>query len=221
MKKKIVVLFFVVSAFVLVFGQVGLAQDMKGKFGIGARIGYVNYAGDDYEESGSTIDVDFDAAAMYGGNLVYYIHRYFSFELSADYVKTDTEIKGSGLSPTNIGELKQVPIILNGRFHFSTNQKIRPYLSAGIGYYINDFDLSDSLSSVLPSGSELDPDNSIGFNLGGGIQFLLNEHFAIDLDLKYIWNKTDFEAKAPGYAPEETSVNLDNFYVGIGLKYYF
>jgi outer membrane protein len=221
MKKKILILFFVVSALVLVFGQIGLAQDMNGKFGIGARIGYVNYAGDDYGVSGSNFDVDFDAAAMYGGNLVYYLHSYFSLELSADYVKTDTEIKGFGLSPTNIGELKQVPIILNGRFHFSTNQKISPYLSAGIGYYINDFDLSDSLSSVLPSGSELDPEDSIGFNLGGGIQFLLNEHFALDLDLKYIWNKADFEAKVPGVPTEEISIDLDNFYVGIGLKYYF
>ncbi len=216
MRNKIAASLLVIVALLLVFSQVGFAQDMKGKFGIGARIGYVNYAGDDYGVSGSNFDVDFDAAAMYGGNLVYYIHRYFSFELSADYVKTDTEIKGSGLSPTNIGELKQVPIILNGRFHFSTNQKISPYLSGGIGYYLNDFDLSNS-----SAGNELDPDNSIGFNLGGGIQFLLNEHFAIDLDLKYIWNKTDFEAKVPGYAPEETSVNLDNFYVGIGLKYYF
>jgi outer membrane protein W len=74
---------------------------------------------------------------------------------------------------------------------------------------------------VLPAGSKLDPDNSIGFNLGAGIQFLLNEHFALDLDLKYVWNKTDFDAKAPGYETEEISVDLDNFYVGIGLKYYF
>jgi outer membrane protein len=221
MRNKIAAPLLVIVALLLVFGQVGFAQDMKGKFGIGARVGYVNYSGDDLDLSGFDMDVDFDDAAMYGGNLVYYLHNYFSLELSGDYVKTDTEIKGSGLSPTNIGELKQIPIILNGRFHFSTNQKISPYLSAGIGYYINDFDLSDSLSSVLPSGSELDPDDSIGFNLGGGIQFLLNEHFALDLDLKYIWNKTDFEAKAPGYEKEEFSVDLDNFYVGIGLKYYF
>jgi outer membrane protein len=216
MKKKIVVLVFVVAALVLVFGQVGFAQDMKGKFGIGARVGYVNYAGDDYDVSGSNIDVDFDNAAMYGGNLVYYLHNYFSLELSADYVKTDTELKGVDSSPTNIGELKQIPIILNGRFHFSTNQKISPYLSAGIGYYLNDFDLSGASAD-----DEIDPDDSFGFNLGGGIQFLLNEHFAIDLDLKYIWNKADFELKAPGDPTEEVSIDLDNFYAGIGLKYYF
>ena len=216
MRNKIAAPLLVIVALLLVFGQVGFAQDMKGKFGIGARVGYVNYAGDDYDVSGSNIDVDFDNAAMYGGNLVYYIQRYFSLELSADYVKTDTELKGVDSSPTNIGELKQVPIILNGRFHFSTNQKISPYLSAGIGYYLNDFDLSDS-----SAGGEICPDNSFGFNLGGGIQFLLNEHFAIDFDLKYIWNKADFELKAPGDPTEEISIDLDNFYVGIGLKYYF
>jgi outer membrane protein len=216
MKKKVFIWVFVASAFMLVFGQVGLAQDMKGKFGIGARIGYVNYAGDDYNDAGSRIDIDFDEAAMYGGNLVYYIQRYLSLELSVDYVKTDTELKGVDSSPTNIGELKQVPIILNGRFHFSTNQKISPYLSAGIGYYINDFDLSAS-----SSGEEVKVDDSFGFNLGGGIQFLLNEHFAIDLDLKYIFNKTDFESRVTGEPTEEESIDLNNFYAGIGLKYYF
>ena len=204
-------------ALLLVFSQVGFAQDMKGRFGIGARIGYVNYSGDSIDD----MDLDFDEAAMYGGNLVYYLHSYFSLELSADYVKTDAELKGSGLSPINFGELKQIPIILSGRFHFSTNQKISPYLSGGIGYYINDFDLSDSASSELPSGSEFDPDDSIGFHLGGGVQFLLNEHIALDLDVKYIWNKTDFNAKSPGYETEEVSVDLDNLYVGVGLKYYF
>jgi outer membrane protein len=220
MKKKIVVLFFVVSALVLVFGQVGFAQDMKGKFGIGARVAYVNYSGDDYDYFGYNIELDPDDAVMLGANLTYYIHRYFSFELSGDYAKTDVELKAFSVSE-NIGEMKQIPIILNARFHFSTNQKISPYLSGGIGYYINDFDLSDSLSSVLPPGYELDLEDSIGFNLGGGIQFLLNEHFALDLDLKYIWNNTDIEAKAPGYSTEEISVDLDNFYVGVGLKYFF
>ncbi len=99
MKKKILILFFVVSALVLVFGQVGFAQDMKGKFGIGARVGYVNYSGDDLDLSGFDMDVDFDDAAMYGGNLVYYIQRYFSLELSADYVKTDTELKDLRAKP--------------------------------------------------------------------------------------------------------------------------
>lgn len=220
MRNKIAAPLLVIVALLLVFGQVGFAQDMEGKFGIGARVAYVNYSGDDYDYFGYNIDLDPDDAVMFGGNLTYYIHRYFSFELSVDYAKTDVDLKVLSLSE-NIGEMKQIPIILNGRFHFSTNQKISPYLSVGIGYYINDFDLSDSLSSVAPSGFELDPEDSIGFNLGGGIQFLLNEHFALDLDLKYIWNETDVEAKAPGYTTEEISVDLDNFYVGIGLKYYF
>ena len=109
MRNKIAAPLLVIVALLLVFAQVGFAQDMNGKFGIGARIGYVNYSGDSIDDT----DVDFDDAAMFGGNLVYYLHSYFSLELSADYVKTDTEVKGSDISSTNIGELKQVPIILN------------------------------------------------------------------------------------------------------------
>ncbi|MGB6010228.1 MAG: outer membrane beta-barrel protein, partial [Desulfobacterales bacterium] len=116
MRNKIAAPLLVIVALLLVFAQIGFAQDMKGKFGIGARVAYVNYSGDDYDYFGYNIDLDPDAAVMFGGNLTYYIHRYFSFELSVDYAKTDVDLKVLSLSE-NIGEMKQIPIILNGRFH--------------------------------------------------------------------------------------------------------
>ncbi len=220
MKKKIVVLFFVVAALLFVFGQVSFAQDMEGKIGLGARVAYVNYSGDEYNYPGYTIDVDFDDDVMYGANLTYFIHRYFSFELSVDYVETDVDLESFGIA-LNIGEMEQVPILLTARTHFSTNPKINPYLGIGVGYYLNDFDLSGLMLSVLPTGYELDPDDSFGFHINGGVEIFFDEHFAFNLDLKYIWNETDVQEKVPGYLTEEFSVDLDTFYAGVGFKYYF
>ena len=172
MQKKIITSFFVVTIFLFVFSQIGFAQDMKGKFGIGARVAYINYSDDDFNYSGVNVDVEFDDNILYGGNLTYFVHNYFSFELSAGYVETDTDLKAAGYV-VNAGEIEQIPILLTARTHMSTNTKISPYVAVGIGYYLNDFNLSSTASSYLPAGSELDPDDSIGFHFGGALKCFL------------------------------------------------
>jgi outer membrane protein len=207
MKKKIVASFFVVATLVLVFSQVGFAQDMEGKFGVGVRVAYVNYTG----ESSHLIDgADFDDAAMYGANLTYFVHRNFSFELSIDYAESDLDYLD-----ITMGELEQVPILLTARTHLSTNPNVNPYLGIGLGYYLNDFDLSDSSQFV-----KVDPDDGFGFHLSAGVEYFVNEHFALNLELKYIFNEVDFIFKTPGDRWKE-AVDLDTFYTGVGIKYYF
>ena len=213
MKKKVVILFFVAAAVMLVVSQVSFAQDMKGELGLGARVAYFNYSDDDL---GSGFDVDYDGTAMYDANLTYFVHSYFSFELSVGYVETDVDLKGLGIS-LDIGEFEQIPILLTARTHFSTNPRVSPYIGIGVGYFLNDFDMSGS----IPAGYDLDPDDSVGFHVGGGVEIFLNEHFALTIDLKYIWNEVDIDFKAPGLATEEHSVDVDAFTSGIGLKYYF
>jgi outer membrane protein len=222
MKKKIVVLVFVVAALVLVFGQVGFAQDMKGKFGIGALVAYANYSGDDDDNGvlGVEYEVDFENTAWYGINLTYFVHKYFSFELSGNYAKTDVNLTVSGVS-TDIGEVEQTPILLNGRLHFSTNSTINPYFSLGVGYFLNDYELSASASSSIPTGSVVDFEDSIGWFLGTGVEYFLNEHFALNLDFKYIFNNTDARLKFPNESWIEESVSLNLFTLGAGLKFYF
>jgi outer membrane protein len=220
MKKKIVVLFFVVSALVLVFGQVGLAQDMKGKFGIGALVAYANYSDDEYDYGGNIYEVDFENAAWYGVNLTYFVHKYFSFELSGNYVKTDVNLKVNHAA-TYIGEAEQTPILLAARTHFSTNPKFNPYVSVGVGYFLNDYELSASASSSIPVGSVVDVEDSIGWFLGTGVEYFINEHFALNLDFKYLFNNTDIKLKSSDESWLEESIGLDLFTFGAGLKFYF
>ena len=226
MKNNFYVSFLVVTTFVLIFSQTGFAQDMKGKFGLGARLSYVNFEGDDYNYLGYEIDADFDNALMYGGNVTYFVHRYFSFELSADYVEPDVDLKiriPGELTRivVGVGDFEQHPILLTARTHFSTNPKVNPYVGVGIGYYLNDFDSSDFVNSVMPPGGKIDVDNSIGFHINTGVEIFLDEHFAFNLEMKYLWNKTDLKFKAPGYWTEEVSIDLNTFVTGVGFKYYF
>ena len=203
--KKIIASFFVVAAIVLFSGQVSFAQDMEGKFGIGARVAYINYSNDG--------DLEFDEGVMYGGNLTYFVHSYLSLELSVDYVETDLYLDDS-----NIGDFEQIPVLLSLRTHLSTNPKVSPYLTVGVGYYFNDLDMDDS----IPAGYDLDPDDSFGYHLGGGIEYFFNEHFAFNFDLKFIWSNVDFDARAPdGERIRDKKVDVDAFISGVGFKFYF
>jgi outer membrane protein len=225
MAKKYIIPLFVAAGFLLIFAEIGFAQDMQGRFGVGAWAAYVIYEGDEYDYSIYDVDADFDEAAMYGGTLTYFLHRYFSLELSAGYVDTDVDLKIQApgditRSVVGVGNLEQFPVLLTARTHFSTNPKVNPYFGVGVGYYFNDFDSSDFVLGEMPSGGRLDPEDSIGFHINTGVEIFLDENFAFNLEMKYLWHDTDVQAKAPEYTTEEFSLDLDAFCVGIGFKYY-
>jgi len=213
MKKKIIAPFFVVLALMLVVSQISFAQDMEGRLGIGARVAYVNFSDDDLYG----VDVEFDETTMYGGNITYFVHSYLSLELSVDYLETDVDLEALGVS-VDIGDLEQIPVLLSLRTHLSTNPKVSPYLTVGIGYYFNDFDMKSS----IPAGYDVDPDDSFGYHLGGGIEYFFNNHFAFNLDFKYIWSNVDVDLEEPGgYSVNDKNLDVDFFSAGIGFKYYF
>ncbi|UCG79928.1 MAG: OmpW family protein [Desulfobacterales bacterium] len=209
--KKQVVLLFCVTPFLLFCGNVGLAQDNQGRFGVGARVAYVDYSDDDQTFLGVEVELEPDDAVMYEVNLTYFLHEYFSLELGVDYVETDVDINALGMSGDD-GEMEQVPVLLTGRMHFSTNPKVTPYLGVGMGYYFNDFDSNRDLPDI-------DVDDSFGFHVNGGIEVFITDDAAINLDIKYIWNEVDVDINLPGSGDEEFKVNA--FVAGAGIKYYF
>jgi len=213
MKKKIVALFFVFAALMLVVSQISFAQDMEGRLGIGARVAYVNFSDEDLHK----FDVDPDETPMYGGNITYFVLSYLSIELSVDYLETDVDLDAKGGS-VDIGDLKKIPVLLSLRTHLPTNSKVSPYLTVGIGYYFNDFDMKSS----APAGYDLDIDDSFGYHLGGGIEYFYNNHFAFNLDFKYISDSVDADFEEPGgYSVNDKNLDMDFFSAGIGFKYYF
>lgn len=219
MRKKFIAPFFVVAAFMLVVSQVSFAQDMEGRLGLGARVSYVNFEGDDYTVYGVNVDVEPDESVMYGLNLTYFIQKYLSIELSVDYTETDVELSALGLSG-DAGDFESIPVLLSLRVHFSTNPKVSPYLLFGGGYFFNDIDQNDStIEFIYGSGAKVDVDDSFGFHVGGGVEVFVSENVALNLDLKYIWTEVETSVNVAGFTDED--MDMDSFVAGLGIKYYF
>jgi len=218
MNKKIVVMFLVAVTF-LFFSQISYAQDMEGKLGLGARVSHINYSDDDYTVYGVKVDVEPDESIMYGVNLTYFFHRNLSLELSVDHTEPDVELSALGLSG-DAGEVESIPVFLSLRTHLSTNKKVNPYFTIGVGYFFNDIDQNDStIKFIYGPGAEIDVDNSLGFLLGGGIEFFISKKAAVNLDFKYIWTEVEAEVNVPGFTKEDFEINP--FVMGLGIKYYF
>ena len=64
------------------------------------------------------------------------------------------------------------------------NDKIVPYLRAGVGY----MDKEASAGSIETS------DSDAAINLGGGLDFYVTGQFSLGLDAKYVWGTGDLEA---------------------------
>ena len=227
MNKKIVVIFFVIVSFWF-FSQISFAQDMERKLGLGARVSCVNYSDDAYTVYGVKVDVEPDESFMYGVNLTYFFLRDLSLELSVDYTETDVELSALGLSG-DAGEFESIPVILSLQTHLFTNTKVSPYLTIGVAYFFNDVDQNDStIEFIVESiygpgapGAEIDVDNSLGFLLGGGIEFFISKKVAVNLDFKYIWTKIDAKVNVPGFTKAKVDYEIDPFVAGLGIKYYF
>ena len=219
MKKKFIVPFFVVATLMLVVSQVSFAQDMEGRFGLGARASYVNFTDDDYTVYGVKVDVEPDESVMYGVNLTYFIQNYLSLELSVDYTETDVDLKALGLSG-DAGDFESIPVLLSLRAHLSTNTKVSPYLLFGIGYFFNDFDQNNStIEYIYGPGADVDVDDSFGFHVGGGVEVFVSENVALNLDFKYIWTEVETSVNVAGFTDED--LDMDSFVAGLGIKYYF
>lgn len=218
MRKEMVIVFCITSM-LLFFGNVGHAQDMEGKFGVGARAAYVDYSNDHYVVGGARTKVEPDDSGMYGVNLTYFVHRYASFELSAYHTETDVELRRLGSSGT-AGELTQIPVLLTARMHFSTNPKVNPYIGAGVGYYWNDFDTNRAeAAGIYGQPVDLEVDDTYGFHVNAGIEVFVIDNLAINVDIKHIWTDVELEVNIPGSTDEDLNINA--FVTGVGLKYYF
>ena len=210
------IIVFCVAALLLFSVNASFAQGPEKKWGIGARISY--YAPDDSSIGGVTFDPDENV--LFEGNLTWLATNWLSLEFTAGYTKTDVNAKAFGVS-FEFGEVSQIPLLLTGRLHWwSSDSKWTLYGGGGIGYYSNDADLSSIVLATYP-GSTVDLDNSFGFHLAAGLEGFFAESWAINLDLKYVWNEADVRFTFPGLGSAAGDAELDAFVVGIGVKYYF
>ncbi len=114
---------------------------------------------------------------------------------------------------TPVGDVEHLPPTFSVQYHFAPDSTIRPYIGVGLNYTTF---MSESLSGPL-AGSDLKLDDSTGLAVQFGVDFMLNENWCINLDVRSI----DIETNADLDGAFLTTVKIDPTVFGVNVGYRF
>ncbi len=194
------------------FSQTALGGE---KFGLGVNLSYMGVA-----DAGADDAIEFDGTSMIGLNATAYVNKLISLAVDLGYSQVDLDAKGAGAGGVTVsaGELTQTPLLATLRIHLPIFDSVDPYVGGGIGYYFNEFDTSDFAALT---GGEIKTDDNFAVHINGGIEMLIGEHLALNLDLKYLWGEADLTNLGSSINITGDDLEMRTFIGGIGLKFYF
>ncbi|MBS1187030.1 MAG: hypothetical protein H6R04_1048 [Burkholderiaceae bacterium] len=137
------------------------------------------------------------------------ISYFFTKNIAAELILTHPQVHDVKVSGTKIGTFRHLPPVLTAQYHFSPDSKISPYVGAGINY--------TRIWDVNLGGLKLEQ-SSIGGALQAGVDFKLDKHWSINLDVKKVQIRSDVKNSD---GSKLTSVKLDPWLIGVGVGYRF
>jgi len=160
--------------------------------------------------TGNTIDID--TSVVPEADFSYFVTDNIAFELIAAVTPHDINTATSSAGPLDIGDVWLLPPTLTAQYHFTQLGQLKPYIGAGINYTV--FFNEDVGSSVTSA----DYDNSFGPALQAGVDYMLDDHWMLNLDVKKIWINTDVKFNGGVVAAD---VDINPWVVGVGIGYKF
>ena len=152
-------------------------------------------------------DGDVDSAAYIGGSLSYGVQEWFALGFEAGWA-------GFGESDAGINvDEDAVPIFGDLIFRFPTSSEWKPYAIVGLGVIVWNVD------SNIP-GLDLEIDTAFAAKFGGGVDYFVNDNWALNFEFSYVTSDADATATLNGTSVS-ASGSTDYWMVGGGLKYLF
>ncbi|MES2016516.1 MAG: OmpW family outer membrane protein [Pseudomonadota bacterium] len=138
------------------------------------------------------------------------ISYFFTPHLAAELVLTYPQKHDVMLDGAVIGSFKHLPPTLLAQYRFDPVGKFTPYLGAGLNY--------TRISSVhlLDGAAELD-NHSFGLALQAGIDFAIDQHWSVNVDLKKVNIRSD--VRIGGAKVSAVKVDPTLFAVGVGYRF--
>ncbi len=147
------------------------------------------------------------------------ITYYFTDNLAAELIlgTTKANVNGEGAigGLGKIGEVWVLPPTLTLQYHFTNFGAFKPYVGAGVNYTI--FYNQDGNGALR----DLDVENSFGAALQVGFDYMIDQHWGVNFDVKKLFLKPDFEATLADGTAISGEAKLDPWLIGAGVTYRF
>lgn len=160
--------------------------------------------------TGSQIDIDNTLVPEI--DFTYFATDHIAFELIAAVTPHDVSTKTSSAGALDLGDVWLLPPTLTAQYHFTDLGAFKPYVGAGVNYTV--FFNEDPGRSV----NSVDYDNSFGPALQAGVDYVLNEHWVLNADVKKIWISPDVTFNG---GTIRADVDINPWVIGVGVGYKF
>ncbi len=140
------------------------------------------------------------------------ISYFFTDNISAELILATSKHDMGEVGPDiNLGSVWVLPPTLTAQYHFNNSSPFKPYVGAGINYTM--------FYNADPGAvSSIEYDDGFGYALQGGIDYKLDDHWMLNVDVKKIFLNT--KATVNGGAVT-ADVDLDPWVLGVGIGYRF
>ena len=174
----------------------------KARIGLGARAGFSVFTQTVMDGADSKIGFATGGSAFYG------IADWLHVGVACDWATHGNELEGTAIDLGNDSIITVLPFAeLRGPFS--------SYLYFGVGYNFNDLDMEDI------AGNTIDMDNTLALQGGAGWDAFVSQHFAINVEVAYKYNKGDAELVQGATSVPLGDVDLSAFVFTVGLRYFF
>lgn len=146
------------------------------------------------------------------------ISYYFTDNIAAELIlgTTSSKISGSGsIAGLPVGKAWLLPPTVTLQYHFTDFGAFKPYVGAGVNYT---FFYNQSENGNF---SNLKVDNHVGAALQVGFDYMLNEHWGVNFDVKKLFLETNWSADHSTLGALSGKAKLDPWLVGAGVTYRF
>lgn len=145
-------------------------------------------------------------------DITYFFDENWSVELILATAKHDVEAVGTAAGDLDLGSVWLLPPTLTGQYHF-TGGNFVPYLGAGVNltlfYGVDEGPVAD----------DVEYDTSLGFALQGGLDYMLNDKWFLNVDVKRLFLSTDVTVDATSAlgATVGADVDINPWIIGFGV----
>lgn len=146
-------------------------------------------------------------------DITYFFTDNIAAELILGTTYANINGKGSISSLGQIGKVWLLPPTLTLQYHFTNFGAFKPYIGAGVNYTIFYNQSADSAQSLKVK-------NTFGAALQVGFDYMLNEHWGFNVDVKKLYLQPDFDVNVGG-TPLTGTAKLNPWLIGTGITYRF
>ncbi|TXG85476.1 MAG: OmpW family protein [Sphingomonadales bacterium] len=167
-----------------------------------------------------TASVGVDNAYTGEVDFTYFFTKHIGAELILATSNHDVTGRGALSGIGKIIDARVLPPTLTVQYHFNPDGKFRPYLGAGVNYSV--FYGVDATQTLVDAIGPVDvsADSSLGWAVQGGIDYAIDKHWFVNVDLKYVSLDTRVTLHQ-GATRNSVNVDLDPLIVGVGVGYRF